>query len=38
LDHAIGYNGDILNSILFHPNQKDYLYISGPNIIISNLS
>lgn len=38
LDHAIGYTGEILNSILLHPMQQDYIAISGANIIIGDIS
>ena len=38
IDHAIGYNGDLSHSLLLHSNNTNYLYISGPNVIISNLS
>ena len=38
LDHAIGYSGETLNSILLHPMQKDYVSISGANIIIGDVS
>ncbi len=38
LDHAIGYSGEVLNSILLHPSQKDYIAISGANVIIGDVS
>lgn len=38
LDHAIGYTGEILNSILMHPNQKDCIQVSGANVIISDMT
>jgi len=38
LDHAIGYTGEIPNSLLLHPAQRDYISISGANVIIGNLS
>jgi len=38
LDHAIGYSGEILNSILLHPGQKDYISISGANVIIGDIA
>jgi len=38
LDHAIGYSGEILDSILLHPGQKDYISISGANVIIGDLA
>ena len=38
LDHAIGYSGEVLNSILLHPGQQDYITISGANVIIGDLT
>ena len=38
LDHAIGYTGEIADSILLHPAQQDYISISGANIIVGDLS
>eukprot|EP00826_Nyctotherus_ovalis_P020852 TRINITY_DN1661_c0_g3_i2.p1 TRINITY_DN1661_c0_g3~~TRINITY_DN1661_c0_g3_i2.p1 ORF type:complete len:625 (-),score=159.27 TRINITY_DN1661_c0_g3_i2:71-1945(-) len=38
LDHAIGYTGEVANSLLLHPGQQDYISISGANIIIGDLS
>ena len=38
LEHAIGYSAEFLKSIFFHPNQKNYLYITGACVVIGDLS
>jgi hypothetical protein len=37
LEHAIGYSGTIVKAVWFHPNGKDFIYISGGCVVISNL-
>ena len=38
LDHGMGYNGLIPNSLILHPNLVDYLYIAGGVIVVSELN
>ena len=38
LEHAIGFTGSILNSILFHPNGEDYVYIAGGTVVVANVN
>ena len=38
LDHAIGYNGQIVNSVHLHPNGKDYILIAGCSIVVGSLT
>jgi len=38
LDHAIGYSGFVTDSIFLHPNCKDYVLMTGSNVIISDLA
>ena len=38
LDHGIGYNGQTPNSLLLHPNLKEYIYIAGGVIIIAEMN
>ena len=37
LEHAIGYSGTIVKAVWFHPNGRDFIYISGGCVVISNL-
>ncbi len=37
LEHAIGHSGKISRSVYLHPNQKDFVYISGGCIVICDL-
>lgn len=38
LDHGMGYNGSIPNSLLLHPNLVEYIYIAGGVIIIAEMN
>lgn len=38
LEHAIGYSGRIVRSVHLHPNGKDFIYISGGCIVVSDLT
>lgn len=37
LEHALGYSGDIPNSLHLHPNRTNYLYITGACIVVGDL-
>jgi WD40 repeat protein len=37
MEHAIGYSGKIHNCVQLHPNGKDFVYISGACIVITDL-
>ncbi|KRX10889.1 WD40-repeat-containing domain [Pseudocohnilembus persalinus] len=37
-EHSIGFSGKIHNSVYFHPNGKDFVYISGCCIVITDLN
>ena len=37
LEHAIGYSGEIVKAVWFHPNGNDFVYISGGCVVISSL-
>ena len=38
LEHAIGYSGNILNSMILHPNGINYISIAGGCIVIGDLT
>lgn len=38
LDHSMGYNGNVKKSVLLHPNFKDYIYIAGGCVLISEMN
>ena len=38
LDHAIGFSGNIIDSVQLHPNAKDYVLIAGCSIVVGDLS
>ena len=38
LDHSMGYNGNLKKSVLLHPNLKDYIYIAGGSVLISEMN
>jgi WD40 repeat protein len=38
LEHCMGYNGSITNSLILHPNLVDYIYIAGGVIIIAEMN
>ncbi len=38
LEHGMGYNGSIPNSLLLHPNLVEYVYIAGGCIIIAEMN
>ena len=37
LEHSIGLSGKIVNSVHFHPNGRDFIYIAGGCIVICDL-
>jgi hypothetical protein len=38
LEHSIGHSGKVPRSVYLHPNNKDYVYISGGCIVVSDLN
>ena len=38
LDHAIGFSGKIIDSVVLHPNAKDYMFIAGSSVVVGDLS
>jgi WD40 repeat protein len=38
LEHAIGYSGEYLQSLLLHPNRQNYVYITGACVVVGNLT
>lgn len=38
LDHAIGFNGRILDSLHFHPDQQHYVHVAGGTVVIADLA
>ena len=38
LEHGMGYNGLLPNSLLLHPNLVEYVYIAGGVIIIAEMN
>lgn len=38
LEHAMGYNGYLRNSLILHPNLVEYIYIAGGVIIIAEMN
>jgi cilia- and flagella-associated protein 52 len=38
LEHSMGYNGNIKKSVLLHPNLKEYVYIAGASVLISEMN
>jgi len=38
LDHAIGFSGKVVNSVLLHPNAKDFLLIAGCSVVVGDLA
>jgi WD40 repeat protein len=38
LDHCMGYNGSISNSLILHPNLVEYIYIAGGVIILAEMN
>ena len=38
LEHGMGYNGLLPNTLLLHPNLIDYIYIAGGVIVISEMN
>jgi cilia- and flagella-associated protein 52 len=38
LEHAIGYSAECMKSIYLHPNEVNYLYITGACIVVSDLN
>lgn len=38
LDHAMGYNGSLRNSLILHPNIVEYIYIAGGVIIVAEMN
>lgn len=38
LEHSMGYNGTIANSLILHPNLVEYIYIAGGVIIIAEMN
>ena len=38
LDHAIGFSGQVDNSVFLHPNSTDYIMIAGCSIVTGSLS
>jgi hypothetical protein len=38
LDHAIGFSGKIIDSVLLHPNAKDYILVAGCSVVVGDLS
>jgi WD40 repeat protein len=38
LEHGMGYNGSIANSLKLHPNLIEYVYIAGGVIIIAEMN
>lgn len=38
LDHAIGYSGQIVNSVHLHPNAREYVLIAGASIIVWDIN
>ncbi len=34
----MGYNGNLKKSVLLHPNLKDYIYIAGGCVLISEMN
>ncbi|EGR29901.1 WD40 repeat protein [Ichthyophthirius multifiliis] len=38
LHYAIGFSGKMSRSVHFHPNSKEYICISGNQLIITNLN
>lgn len=38
LDHGMGYNGSVTNSLILHPNLVEYIYIAGGVIVIAEMN
>jgi WD40 repeat protein len=38
IQHTIGFNAAVKNSLLLHPNCTDYIYIVGSIIVISEMN
>ena len=38
LDHGMGYNGLLPNSLILHPNLVEYIYIAGGVIVIAEMN
>lgn len=38
LDHAIGFSGKVVGSVLLHPNAKDYVLVAGCSVVVGDLS
>ena len=38
LEHGMGYNGLIKNSLILHPNLVEYIYIAGGVVVIAEMN
>ena len=38
LDHAMGFSGKIIDSVILHPNAKDYILVAGCSVVVGDLS
>jgi len=37
LDHSIGFSGKVIDSVVLHPNIKDYILIVGCSIVVRDV-